>query len=424
MAELQELSNSFRQQTNLCLRNDWLAKILPSLREISSKPQSIRLYEKWLITHITESSQPFLPHDIRAITRVFHMSYTLQLTKLLDISTSKYQQYLKLGDKVSISELETDKISDVPTKRMYLLELTDGNTTIYGIEYKPIHSLTPNVLPGAKIVIKGMIPVRNGFVLLEGSNVNVLGGSVEKLIEDNSILPLLSRELDIQLDLPGPNSSTAPLPSATPTVPPPLTTTTTTTLSTGPIIISDDKIVENPSINEMSIANEAWLDEAIDQAVDEQLIGDDISLSDIMDEDFEPKVELEPSSPPTLTLREISHAISQSQNCLAYTHCKVFTLISKLDTTPALAWQLKAKLIDRENTKLDIRFSDQVLEKLIGFSGREFKEVIEPNKLNPFQKLRGKNGFISCQNTLKSLDCRLLISYDRSANLPIVEMIE
>ena len=43
---------------------------------------------------------------------------------------------------------------------------------------------------------------------------------------------------------------------------------------------------ETNSVSEVSLANEAWLDEAIDQAVEEQLI-QDISINQFMDEGIE-----------------------------------------------------------------------------------------------------------------------------------------
>ena len=175
MSEIEKLLESFRQQTGINLRREWFSKIRTSLQGTVDNSASIRLYEKWLSTDITESSQPFLPPNIKHINKVLNTNYTLQMTSLLDISTPGYQQYLKFKDRVCISELDGDHHTDTPAKRMYLLELTDGNTTIYGIEYKPIHSLTPNVLPGAKIVLKGTIPFRKGYAFLENNNVQVLG---------------------------------------------------------------------------------------------------------------------------------------------------------------------------------------------------------------------------------------------------------
>ena len=300
MAEIQELADSFKQQTNVNLRRNWIAKIQPSFREFGSKPASIKLYEKWLLTDICESSHPCLPQSINTTTQIFTLNNTLQITKIKDISTPGYQQLLKLKDKVSISELENEnKYFDKPIRRMYLLELTDGNITINGIECKPVHSLTPNVLPGAKIVLKGMIPVRKGYALLEGNNIEVLGefkndfkircvtkyfigGSVDHLVERNSMLALLSRELDLQIA----TTTTTTAPITTTTIPTG-TTTSTRAFQGEAISITDEVKTENNTIDEMSIANDAFLDSVIDEIVDEHLNENFGSLTDFMDEDIE-----------------------------------------------------------------------------------------------------------------------------------------
>ena len=116
--------------------------------------------------------------------------------------------------------------------------------------------------------------------------------------------------------------------------------------------------------------------------------------------------------------------MNNKHDCLAYAQCRVYTLLSKLDTNINFEWQLKATLIDQDSLKMDVKISDEILQKIIGFSGREFKQVIEPNKLNPFQKQRGKNGFIACQDTLKKLNCRMLVRSDHSMEIPIVEQLE
>lgn len=66
--------------------------------------------------------------------------------------------------------------------RMIKLNLTDGITHCVAIEFQPIPSLKLGLCPGTKLRISGSnIPVVHGIVLLEESNVTVLGGEVEKL---------------------------------------------------------------------------------------------------------------------------------------------------------------------------------------------------------------------------------------------------
>ena len=77
---------------------------------------------------------------------------------------------------------------------------------------------------------------------------------MSELIERYSTISILSRELEIPL------------------------------LQTEPAIPIPQHTPGTDGINEMSLANEDWLDEAIEQALEEQLIEDKFSLSQFMDE--------------------------------------------------------------------------------------------------------------------------------------------
>lgn len=59
--------------------------------------------------------------------------------------------------------------------RLLKLELTDGVTTCYGIEYSPIPSLTASLQVGYKISVQN-VQVVNGLWLLNASNTVFLGG--------------------------------------------------------------------------------------------------------------------------------------------------------------------------------------------------------------------------------------------------------
>ncbi|GFT26895.1 recQ-mediated genome instability protein 1, partial [Nephila pilipes] len=66
---------------------------------------------------------------------------------------------------------------------MLMLNLTDGCIHIQGMEYKPIHTLSPNLPPGTKVLIQGPIDCRLGVLLLTSEKIRILGGEVEnKLI--------------------------------------------------------------------------------------------------------------------------------------------------------------------------------------------------------------------------------------------------
>ncbi|XP_078603431.1 tudor domain-containing protein 3-like [Branchiostoma floridae x Branchiostoma japonicum] len=65
--------------------------------------------------------------------------------------------------------------------RMLKVQMTDGHTTCIGLEVAQVQQLSLSTPPGTKVKLTGSIAISNGFLMLEGSNVKVLGGQVEKL---------------------------------------------------------------------------------------------------------------------------------------------------------------------------------------------------------------------------------------------------
>ncbi|XP_061926288.1 tudor domain-containing protein 3 isoform X1 [Entelurus aequoreus] len=67
--------------------------------------------------------------------------------------------------------------------RMLRLQMTDGHTTCVGLEFKQLTKISLNTPPGTKIKLLGAIMVKNGFLLLDDSKMDVLGGEVEHMVE-------------------------------------------------------------------------------------------------------------------------------------------------------------------------------------------------------------------------------------------------
>lgn len=67
--------------------------------------------------------------------------------------------------------------------RMLRVHVTDGHTSCPALEYTPLSKISLNTPPGTKVKLLGTVQVKNGFILLEDSNVCVLGGEVEFLVE-------------------------------------------------------------------------------------------------------------------------------------------------------------------------------------------------------------------------------------------------
>ncbi|XP_072899318.1 tudor domain-containing protein 3 isoform X1 [Hemitrygon akajei] len=67
--------------------------------------------------------------------------------------------------------------------RMLRIQLTDGHVNCIGIEFSNLSKISLNTPPGTKVRLFGTIKMRNGFLLLHDTNVLVLGGDVDQLIE-------------------------------------------------------------------------------------------------------------------------------------------------------------------------------------------------------------------------------------------------
>lgn len=66
---------------------------------------------------------------------------------------------------------------------MLKISLTDGKTTIHGVEVSKLEGINLNTAPGTKVKLADSIPVTNGFLRLEPGSLKVLGGRVEALYE-------------------------------------------------------------------------------------------------------------------------------------------------------------------------------------------------------------------------------------------------
>ncbi|XP_013858478.1 tudor domain-containing protein 3 [Austrofundulus limnaeus] len=108
----------------------------------------------------------FLPSDINSgKTEKLEGPCVLQVQKVRNISAPK------------------DHEESQGAPRMLRLQMTDGHTTCVGLEVKHLSKISLNTPPGTKVKLFGTIQVRNGFLLLDDSNISVLGGEVDHMVE-------------------------------------------------------------------------------------------------------------------------------------------------------------------------------------------------------------------------------------------------
>lgn len=82
------------------------------------------------------------------------------------------------------------------SNRMLKLELTDGITSCYAIEFARIPSLSATLKPGTKLSVSN-VRVENGYLLLNPSNTFLLGGCASFLVSTNT--PSYSRNNELKV---------------------------------------------------------------------------------------------------------------------------------------------------------------------------------------------------------------------------------
>ncbi|VDK44760.1 unnamed protein product [Anisakis simplex] len=192
------------------------------------------VYEQWIHFDIKYSTEPMLPLSSTPSARkkvIHNISVVLQnfqINSLVDIGTSFHYQIAELTDEFEdnsgFTTANDDQknnseaiswatmsimlifIFDFPSsdyrflslkkpRRMLLLELTDGQTNLKAIEYRPIKDLSLLTCPGCKILVYGAIEMRRNILFLTESNSMVLGGHDETLMKTNRPVEVMARAL-------------------------------------------------------------------------------------------------------------------------------------------------------------------------------------------------------------------------------------
>ncbi|XP_068595040.1 tudor domain-containing protein 3 [Brachionichthys hirsutus] len=108
----------------------------------------------------------YLPSDINSgRTEKLEGPCVLQVQKMRNVSAPK------------------DHEESQGAPRMLRLQMTDGHTTCVGLEVKHLSKISLNTPPGTKVKLLGTVQVKNGLLLLDDSNISVLGGVVDHMVE-------------------------------------------------------------------------------------------------------------------------------------------------------------------------------------------------------------------------------------------------
>lgn len=162
-------------------------------------------YNQLLLADLCVVGQGCLPPTVsEARSTKLLGKYFLQINYVLDVGNSVYSQFQNLRKKSFINLEVTEEKQEAwepRANRMLKMEITDGVSVVYGMEFSPIRKLSVNIVPGAKILIKGPVECRSGVIMLQEKHVVVLGGEVDSLYESNHYNRLITRTLNLDANI-------------------------------------------------------------------------------------------------------------------------------------------------------------------------------------------------------------------------------
>uniref|UniRef100_F1KXZ9 RecQ-mediated genome instability protein 1 n=1 Tax=Ascaris suum TaxID=6253 RepID=F1KXZ9_ASCSU len=196
-------------ERHIPVNDDWLCEAVVYVQSqrdsLDNEILAAAVYEQWIFSDIKVSTEPTLslPPSTNASKKfTFNANVVLQVNSVIDIGASLHSQFALLtyefednsGFDLADAD-EKDNNSITKPRRMLLMELTDGHTTLKAIEYRPIKELSLLTCPGCKILLLGAILCRRNILLLTESNCSVLGGEDESLMRTNRPVEVMARML-------------------------------------------------------------------------------------------------------------------------------------------------------------------------------------------------------------------------------------
>ncbi|XP_013410584.1 recQ-mediated genome instability protein 1 isoform X2 [Lingula anatina] len=199
------------QSVHISAPDDWLQACVDWIHEehqqgsLSQSQVNDLVYEQWLVSDLRDIEATCLPNNVISTQKTqLNGFYCLQVDSVLNVGSSFYSQLQRVtGTENANAAVDTDdqprNFWEPKPSRMLMLSLTDGSQDVRGMEYKPIPQLSEHLRPGTKLLVSGPVTCRLGVLMLSASNVKVLGGEVDTLVEQNAQHQLLARVLNVDI---------------------------------------------------------------------------------------------------------------------------------------------------------------------------------------------------------------------------------
>ncbi|XP_071439724.1 recQ-mediated genome instability protein 1-like [Hetaerina americana] len=427
-------------------------------------------FEQWLLVDLRTMGIGSLPPSLSLQKElILNGKYAVQVEYVINIGAPAYSQLLierRVSTENCDATVKKPESWEPKAGRVLKLSIFDGVQELVAMEYSPIRELNNNLIPGTKILIIGPVRCRRGIIMLEQRNVKVLGGEVDTLLIVNNMENVLSRALNRpENHNPPPNPEPAsratsvrePMRSALPAAP----LHQRNEGQPASAVPSHCDFPDDDEMNDIMAAETHHQNEEMhqnNQGGDDDLLGDDDDddlLLQLPDEQLSSQVlsnntqgmqqvsraaSSVPAEPPDQVMIKwplhSSHQAVTSEpfvylTQLVNSHHRsgtyavkgfLFTLLSTLQEKEG-RWHLLAKLSDG-TANMDVSFSEEVLDELIGFSATEMKALRQKMAGNPGIKEKLKQGFQEAKRKLHDMNCIFFLQFSPENELPVVSNIK
>ncbi|KAM3867473.1 recQ-mediated genome instability protein 1 [Diretmus argenteus] len=451
----------------------WLEACIQWLQEegggegrLSQQHINQQVLDQWLLTDLRDLGHAVLPNGLSQAQKTeLSGIFCVQVDSLLDISQPAYGQLQKwkgtdcTNEEVSAVTQATQRPWEARPTRMLLLQVTDGVQSLEAMEYQPIPALNTALRPGVKLQLEGQMVCRLGVLLLGPTNVKVLGGEVEDMVERNKQIRVLHRALglpeveqqggeevppaphqgnqeieDVELDdqellasleaqdelervqgRPSLESGYGTLGQAS-------------TQSSRSSSVRSHVFITSSSVTDHNMADEDFPDEDFDDLpldeLDSVIFQESTNVTPQSDSSHRScdKTVLTPplTSPPFTYLCLLEGLISKSHSRTTEVRVKAFivTLLGKLTSNNGV-WKVCATISDGTGY-LDVELSDDVLTGLLGFSVAE-KGIL---KRDPTRRGELDAGMKRCQEELVDMCCVMTIVVEPQGRKAVVIKVD
>ncbi|GMT28747.1 hypothetical protein PFISCL1PPCAC_20044 [Pristionchus fissidentatus] len=185
MCEMQ----SWFEEKGITLNTDWLSSLLSHM---GSKATIKSVFEQFVFSRLEESYERPMKIPENASKIILTRRIVFQVLSVVNIARPIYDQMRDelhtednltwfYGDESEAHEGQTHENEGMNGKgrQCSMITVTDGSTTLKGIDYGRVDGLTDAIPIGTKLIIIGKVTCRRSVMVLKADNCKILGGAFE-----------------------------------------------------------------------------------------------------------------------------------------------------------------------------------------------------------------------------------------------------